>query len=156
MTRFIPVSKFNEYHPWPTVGSLYLRIHEAEHGKADPDFLRCVRRVGTRVLIDEQEFIRWVRDQEAQRLTEIALPPSPWLRLASAPEQNVRTPGRSWKQRRLRARLGAVHAPPSHRSCRALRGSGAAPLRHPPRALARDREALRHDRRDRRPSPRPA
>lgn len=30
MTRFIPVSKFNDYHPWPTVGSLYLRIHEAE------------------------------------------------------------------------------------------------------------------------------
>lgn len=74
MTRFIPVSKFNDFHPWPTVGSLYLRIHEAERGKGDPDFLRCVRRVGTRVLIDEQKFIEWVRVQEGEAHPERAAP----------------------------------------------------------------------------------
>ena len=59
--RFIPVSDFDQFHPWPTVGALRVRICQAEKDGGDKEFLKCVVRVGTRVLIDEVVFVEWMR-----------------------------------------------------------------------------------------------
>ncbi len=61
-TRYIPVAQFNKYHPWPTPQSIRNRKHAAERGN-DPDFLKCIKKVGGRVLVDEQAFLRWLTDQ---------------------------------------------------------------------------------------------
>ena len=54
--RLIPVTEWRKYHPWPSVAGLrHLIFHERSNG-----FSVCVRRVGKRVLIDEEEFFRWV------------------------------------------------------------------------------------------------
>ena len=67
--RFIPVNQWNDYHVWPTQGSIRVRICEAEKGKGDPEFLACVCRVGRRVLIDENKFIAWVDAQNVGNAT---------------------------------------------------------------------------------------
>lgn len=59
--RFIPVNEWNDFYPWPTSGSIRVRLCEAEKGRGDPDFLNCIIRVGRRVLIDEAEFAHWIR-----------------------------------------------------------------------------------------------
>ena len=59
--RFIPVNKFDDFYPWPTPGAIRVRICDAEAGRGDPEFLKCVCRVGRRVLIDENKFVEWVR-----------------------------------------------------------------------------------------------
>ena len=59
--RFIPVNEWNDFYPWPTQGSIRVRICDAEKGRGDPEFLNCIIRVGRRVLIDENKFIEWVR-----------------------------------------------------------------------------------------------
>ena len=59
--RFIPVNEWNDFYPWPTPGSIRVRICDAENGRGDPEFLTCILRIGRRVLIDEAEFINWVR-----------------------------------------------------------------------------------------------
>ena len=58
-TRYIPVAKFDEYHPWPTPGAIRNRIIAAKRG-TDPDFLKCIKKVGGRVLVDEQAFLAWL------------------------------------------------------------------------------------------------
>jgi hypothetical protein len=78
VTRYIPVSRFKEFHPWPTPQGLRNRIAAAkkvlqqnEQGdKADStevddakQFLKCVKWVGGRVLVDEQEFFAWLERQ---------------------------------------------------------------------------------------------
>lgn len=58
-SRLIPATKWNDHHAWPPIGGLrHLIFHEQSNG-----FSRCVRRVGRRVLIDEDEFFKWVADQ---------------------------------------------------------------------------------------------
>ena len=70
-SRFIPVSDWADYHPWPTPGAFRVHICNAEkrartgHGNGDPTLLECVVRVGTRVLIDEELFVDWVRQHKA-------------------------------------------------------------------------------------------
>lgn len=59
--RFIPVNEWNDFYPWPTQGSIRVRICDAEKGRGDPEFLNCIIRVGRRVLIDENKFVEWVR-----------------------------------------------------------------------------------------------
>jgi len=55
-TRFIPATKWSQYHPWPSIGGLrWLISCAAENG-----FSRCIRRVGGRVLISEADFFAWV------------------------------------------------------------------------------------------------
>lgn len=57
----IPVTKWNDYHPWPPEGGLrHLIFHEHENGFSD-----CVVRIGRRVLIDEERFFAWARSQNA-------------------------------------------------------------------------------------------
>lgn len=61
-TRYIPVSQFDKYHPWPTPRAIRNRIHAAQRG-TDPDFLKCIKWVGGRVLVDEAAFLQWLRHQ---------------------------------------------------------------------------------------------
>lgn len=57
--RFIPVTQWPEHHPWPPVGGLrHLIFYANENG-----FSKVVKKCGRRVLIDEQEFFRWVEEQ---------------------------------------------------------------------------------------------
>ena len=59
--RFIPVNEWNDFYPWPTQGSIRVRICDAEKGRGDVSFLDCIVRIGRRVLIDENKFVEWVR-----------------------------------------------------------------------------------------------
>jgi len=57
-TRLLPVTQWNDYHPWPPIGGLrHLIFFEHQNG-----FSRCVKRIGKRVLIDEQEFFNWIEE----------------------------------------------------------------------------------------------
>ena len=59
-TRLIPVTKWNEYHPWPPIGGLrHLIFNEKTNG-----FCQCVKRIGRRVLIDENKFFQWAENQK--------------------------------------------------------------------------------------------
>jgi len=57
--RLIPLTKWGEYHPWPSVGGLRYLVFFAETN----GFHTCVRRAGRRVLIDEKAFFEWVDKQ---------------------------------------------------------------------------------------------
>lgn len=53
---FIPVTDWNQRHPWPPIGGLrHLIFHATSNG-----FDKVIRRVGRRVLIDEAAFFAWV------------------------------------------------------------------------------------------------
>lgn len=59
--RLIPLSEWDEFHPWPTVASLrFYHYHGATNG-----FVKhgVIKRVGRRLLVDEEAFFRWVDDQ---------------------------------------------------------------------------------------------
>ena len=59
VTRLIPVTDWQKHHLWPPEGGLrYLIFNERLDG-----FHKCVRRVGRRVLIDEEAFFEWVAEQ---------------------------------------------------------------------------------------------
>jgi len=60
--RLIPVTQWNQRHAWPPLGGLrHLVLHANENG-----FARVIRRVGRRVLIDEQAFFEWVEEQNGE------------------------------------------------------------------------------------------
>jgi hypothetical protein len=62
-TRYIPVTKWNEYHVWPSQAGLrFLIFNEKTNG-----FKSVIRRVNRRVLLDEQAFMTWVEDQNKKR-----------------------------------------------------------------------------------------
>ena len=57
--RLIPVTKWNDYHPWPPIGGLrHLIFFEKDNG-----FSHCLVRLGRRVLIDEERFFEWADRQ---------------------------------------------------------------------------------------------
>ncbi|HRT22268.1 MAG TPA: hypothetical protein P5318_19325 [Candidatus Hydrogenedentes bacterium] len=57
--RLIPLSRWNNYHPWPPQGGLrHLVFHARENG-----FDAVIRRAGRRILIDESEFFAWIDRQ---------------------------------------------------------------------------------------------
>lgn len=60
-TRLIPVTDWNVHHPWPPLGGLRHLIFFAK----DNGFERVIRRVGRRVLIDENAFFEWIDAQGA-------------------------------------------------------------------------------------------
>lgn len=70
-TRYIPVSKFDEYHPWPTPQSIRNRIFAARRG-ADTDFLNCIKHVGGRVLVDERAFLEWLESAASDAADDAA------------------------------------------------------------------------------------
>ena len=58
-SRLIPLTQWNKHHEWPPVGGLrHLVFHEKTNG-----FNAVVKRVGSRVLIDETAFFQWVDGQ---------------------------------------------------------------------------------------------
>jgi hypothetical protein len=61
-TCLIPVTAWNDHHPWPPVGGLRHLIFNAGNNGFDA----VVRRCGRRVLIDEAEFFAWVARQGAR------------------------------------------------------------------------------------------
>lgn len=61
--RLIAVTDWNKYHSWPPVGGLrYLIFHSAKNG-----FNKVIRKIGRRVLLDEQAFFDWVDAQQKQK-----------------------------------------------------------------------------------------
>jgi hypothetical protein len=64
-TRLIPLTDWNDHHPWPPLGGLRHLVGKArENG-----FHAVLRRVGGRILIDEAAFFEWV-DQQNMLETE--------------------------------------------------------------------------------------
>lgn len=60
-TRFIPVTKWNEFHKWPPIGGLRHLIFNAKFNGFDVVIKRC----GRRVLIDEKAFFTWIIQQNS-------------------------------------------------------------------------------------------
>jgi hypothetical protein len=57
-TKLIPVNEWVKHHPWPPIGGLrHLIFNEETNG-----FNKVVRRIGSRVLIDEAAFFEWVNE----------------------------------------------------------------------------------------------
>lgn len=54
-SRLIPVTRWPDYHPWPSVSGLR---HLIFFGKQN-GFEAVIRRIGRRVLIDEAAFFIW-------------------------------------------------------------------------------------------------
>ena len=59
-TRLIPVTKWLDFHVWPTTSSLRRMIRKGK----ETGFERCVIRIGKRLLIDEKKFFEWVHAQQ--------------------------------------------------------------------------------------------
>ena len=57
--KLIPVTKWPEHHSWPTVTGLRHFIFNARTNGFD----KVIRRVGARILIDEQAFFQWIDEQ---------------------------------------------------------------------------------------------
>lgn len=57
--KYIPVSKWEDYHDWPTIPSLRWMIHNKERNGIGP----CIKKVGGRVLVNEEAFFKWVESQ---------------------------------------------------------------------------------------------
>lgn len=62
-TRIIPLTKWNDYHPWPPIGGLRHLVH---HSKTN-GFDAVLVRVGSRVLIDERAFFEWVKNRPSDK-----------------------------------------------------------------------------------------
>jgi hypothetical protein len=60
--RLIPLVMFNNYYPDPSPAGLRWLIF-----KNVDDFRRCVVKRGRRVLIDEQEYFRWLREHNERK-----------------------------------------------------------------------------------------
>jgi hypothetical protein len=59
-TRFIPVSKWNEFHEWPPVGGMrHLIFFRNENG-----FAKVLKRPNRTWLIDEKAFFKWVSEKK--------------------------------------------------------------------------------------------
>lgn len=57
--NLIPVTAWPDHHTWPPIGGLrHLIFFEKTNG-----FDKVIRRIGRRVLIDEQAFFAWVDQQ---------------------------------------------------------------------------------------------
>jgi hypothetical protein len=62
-TRLIPLTDWALYHPWPPIGGLRDLVFRS---KVDANgFDKVIRRVGRRVLLDEQAFFVWCDQQNA-------------------------------------------------------------------------------------------
>lgn len=61
--RLIPVATWHHFHPWPTQAGLRDLVLKADRNGLAP----AIRRVGRRVLIDEDAFFVWVDAQNGGR-----------------------------------------------------------------------------------------
>lgn len=55
-TRLIPLVRWPEFHPYPSISSLRWMVFHAQSS----GFEAVIKRVGRKVLIDEQAFFDWV------------------------------------------------------------------------------------------------
>ncbi|CAN1529180.1 hypothetical protein MCEKH45_01358 [Methylophilaceae bacterium] len=60
--KYFTVRQWVNEHPWPPIGGLRHLIFNAEAN----GFNKVIRRIGRRVLIDEDEFFNWVNTQGAK------------------------------------------------------------------------------------------
>lgn len=58
--RMIPLSKWNEYHAWPSVAGLRSYAFKRDTN----GFNLVIRKIGRRVLICEKSFFEWVEKQK--------------------------------------------------------------------------------------------
>lgn len=61
-SSLIPVTNWNDRHPWPPVGGLRHLIFFADTN----GFNKVIRRIGRRILIDEAAFFEWANSQNSQ------------------------------------------------------------------------------------------
>lgn len=59
-SRLIPLSQWNDFHLYPTVGSLYQYNFNRENNGFD----YCVIRSGKRILIDEDKLFEWLQNRK--------------------------------------------------------------------------------------------
>lgn len=61
-TRLLTISQWTREHNWPPQGGLrYLIFNEKTNG-----FHKVIKRIGKRVLIDENAFFEWVNQQNEE------------------------------------------------------------------------------------------
>lgn len=61
VTRYIPVPNWEKHHEWPRLGGLRNLIFNRH--KNGFDKFEVVKKIGKRVLIDENAFFKWVANQ---------------------------------------------------------------------------------------------
>lgn len=77
-TRLIPIPRWNDYHPWPPQGGLrhlkfYSKPHKTSKGIIPGNgFESAFKKVGNRVLVDEDEFFRCVEKQNEIQTDKLA------------------------------------------------------------------------------------
>ena len=59
MPNLIPVPKWKEHHEWPTEAGLRYYIFNASFNGFD----KVIKKVGRRILIDEERFFDWVEEK---------------------------------------------------------------------------------------------
>ncbi len=59
--KLIPLTKWNEFHIWPTVGGLRHLVANARKKRCE----HVIVKAGGRVLIDEDAFFDWAKSKEA-------------------------------------------------------------------------------------------
>lgn len=64
--RFIPLTKWPQFHEWPTAAGLRYYVFNAEHN----GFSKVFKKVGKRILIDEQAFQDWVSERNENSKTK--------------------------------------------------------------------------------------
>lgn len=62
-TKYIPLTDWPKHHPWPPLGGLRHLVFHAKTNRFDS----VIRRVGRRVLLDEQAFYVWMSKQDVQQ-----------------------------------------------------------------------------------------
>lgn len=60
--KYIPLTAWGVHHPWPPLGGLRHLVFNAKSNGFDT----VIRRVGKRILIDEQAFFSWLDQQNNQ------------------------------------------------------------------------------------------
>lgn len=61
--KLIPLTMWNEFHLWPSIGGLRHLVSHAKKKK----FEHVVVRAGGRVLIDEAAFFEWTKSNQNSR-----------------------------------------------------------------------------------------
>jgi len=62
--NLLTVRQFSQKHPaFPESGLRYTIFHESQNG-----FAKCIRRIGRKVLLDEQAVFHWIDEQNQQKV----------------------------------------------------------------------------------------
>ena len=61
--KLIPVTAWPQHHPWPSIAGLRHFIFNAETN----GFKKVIRKVGARILVDEEQFFKWVDEKDNEQ-----------------------------------------------------------------------------------------